>query len=270
MLGSDFSDFLKRNFSQTRVLDPSREELDITKEKAVDSFLKKQRPEWIINTAAYTEVDKAEIERDKAFQINVEGPKNLAKTASEIGAKLIHFSTDYVFDGSGERPWTEGDAPQPPKPNWYAETKLMGEAPVLASPVHLVFRVQWLYGKKKERFSSLKGKDLFTPFIDQFGAPTWTQDIVKTVLAVMSKNGSGLFHLAYDDYANWFEVYEFIKHEWNLPIRLVPKKASEVSLPAKRPLNGRLSNQKIKKFLGVSSLGTWREALGFFLKQVLP
>ncbi len=268
MLGTDFVEYLKKNVSEIKVLEPLSVDLDITQKNQVNSFLKKYRPEWIINTAAYTEVDRAESERDRAFQVNVEGPKYLAETATEIGAKLVHFSTDYVFDGTGDRPWTEKDKAHPVQPNWYAETKLMGEKFVLENSQHLVFRVQWLYGKKKERFSALKSREVFTPFVDQFGAPTWTQDVVQIVLAVMTKNGSGLFHLAYDDYASWFEVYEFIKHEWKLPVSLVPKKASEVSLPAKRPLNGRLLNQKLKTFLAVSSLGSWRESLGTFLKQV--
>lgn len=270
MLGFEFVQYYKKHFPETGVLETYSRTLDITDKLAVDSFLKKYQPEWIINAAAYTEVDKAEIERERAFQINVEGPRNLSKTASEIGAKLIHFSTDYVFNGEGEKPWTETDPPQPVKPNWYAETKLLGEESVLEGPKNLVFRVQWLYGQKKERFSALKQKEVFTPFIDQFGAPTWTLDIVKTVSAVMSKGGSGLFHLAYDDYGSWLEVYEFVKEYWKLPVRLLPKKSIEVSLPARRPLNGRLSNQKIKKLLGVSSLGTWRESLGTFLKQVSP
>ena len=145
----------------------------------------------------------------------------------------------------------------------------MGDQEVLSQPQNVVLRVQWLYGKKRERFSSLRLKESFTPFMDQFGAPTWTLDIAKVLISLMERDARGLFHFAYDDFASWYEVYELVKQELGLHTQLIPKRSSEVHLPAKRPLNGRLCNHKIKNFLGISSLGSWRDSLKMFLRTEL-
>lgn len=270
MLGTEFGLALTEILPANEIILADKGKCDLNNPSQVKAFLEETRPKWVINTAAYTQVDKAETERDLAEAINAKGPRLLATLCREISAKLVHFSTDYVFSGEGTTPWVETDVPNPLKPNWYGETKLQGEKSVLEFPEHLVFRVQWLYGKKRERFSVLRDKREFTPFCDQFGAPTWTQDIVETVLQVMAKNGAGLFHFSYDDFASWYEVYQLVKEEWGLKTELVPKKSEEVSLPAKRPLNGRLSNRKLKKFLGVETLGSWKSSLREFLKQVTP
>jgi len=268
ILGTEFCSYLKNHFPHISVYETCSSILDITDLKAAEAFIKKTNPAWILNTAAYTDVDRAEEERDRAQLVNGRGPGKLSDLAFQLGARLVHFSTDYVFNGEGTRPWSETDLPNPVKPNWYAETKLEGELAVLKNPANLLFRVQWLYGLKKNRFSQLKNKPAFTPFEDQFGAPTWSLDIVTYVLKVMSKGGSGLFHFSYDDYASWFEVYQFVKEEWGLPIQLIPQKADAVHLPAKRPKNGRLSNEKLKQFLGISKIGSWKTSLRAFLSQV--
>lgn len=265
MLGTEWTDFLAQHHPDVSVLGTDFRELDITNSFQVAQTVKEYRPHWIINSAAYTEVDKAETDRDVAYQLNVLGPQLLAEAASKVNARLIHFSTDYVFNGSGHHAWTEKDAPNPLPGNWYGQTKKLGEDFVLQESSNLIFRIQWLYGQKKERFSILKTRTEFTPFIDQFGAPTWTRDIVKTCFEVMKRGGNGLFHFAYDDFASWYDVYDFVKKEWNLAVQLKPKKSDEVQLPAKRPLNGRLCNEKLKNFLGVSELGSWRASLKTFL-----
>lgn len=270
MLGTEFGEALSGILSASELILTDKKNFDLTNPTQVGAFLKETRPHWVINTAAYTQVDKAETERDLAYSVNASGPRILAKACSENAIKLVHFSTDYVFSGEGNTPWVETDLPCPRIPNWYGETKLLGERAVLEFPQHLVFRVQWLYGKKRERFSLLKDRTEFTPFCDQYGAPTWTQDIVETTLQVMAKEGSGLFHLSYDDFGSWYEVYQLVKEEWGLSTELIPKKSEEVSLPAKRPLNGRLSNLKLKNFLKVESLGSWKTSLRKFLKQVAP
>jgi dTDP-4-dehydrorhamnose reductase len=252
------------------VIATSRSELDITEKNQVDSFLAKVKPKWVINTAAYTQVDLAEKEREKALAINFTGPKFLMEASKREGAKLVHFSTDYVFSGEGSRPWSENDIPAPLEPNWYAKTKLLGEEAVLSEKENLVCRVQWLYGSKRNRFSSLKDKNKFTPFSDQFGAPTWTKDIVGWVLALLQKDATGVFHLAYDDYASWFEVYEFVKKKWELSVELIPSLSQDVSLSAKRPLNGRLCNRKLADFLELKSVGSWKDSLTRFLEMAKP
>jgi len=265
MLGSDIALVLKKLIGPEEVYETDYLDLNILDPRALDHKVNEIKPHWIINTAAYTDVDKAETERDFAYQVNVVGPQNLTAAAKKVRAKLVHFSTDYVFSGEGDKPWVETDEPHPITPNWYAETKWRGDQAVLSEPRNLILRVQWLYGRKRERFSLLRSKDSFTPFVDQFGAPTWTADIAGILTKLLEKEASGLFHFAYDDFTNWFEVYDLVKKEWKLDTKLIPKKSAEVKLPAKRPLNGRLSNQKIKDFLGVRSLGSWKDSLIKFL-----
>ncbi|MFM8269711.1 MAG: dTDP-4-dehydrorhamnose reductase [Pseudomonadota bacterium] len=242
-------------------------DLDITHSSSVSDIIQRTKPQWIINAAAYTDVDKAETEREKAKLINAIGPAYLAQSAALVGARLIHFSTDYVFSGEGDKPWSENDPKNPVQPNWYGETKLMGESAVLNYPNHLVLRVQWLYGHQRNRFASLKHRDSFSPFVDQFGAPTWTRDVVRALLLLMTQKATGDFHFAYDDFASWMEVYQFVKNELKLPIKLKPTISSESTLPARRPQNGRLSNEKLKKQLGVQYLGSWKTSLREFLQQ---
>lgn len=264
MLGTELS----THFSAQDLVCTDSDRLDITNKREVAQLIQKIRPRWVINAAAYTNVDKAEIEREQAYAINTLGPKNLSEVCEDLGSSLIHFSTEYVFNGKSERPWTEEDLPEPLTPNFYAETKLLGDRAVLESKQNLVVRVQWLYGAKRERFGGLKKLKEFTPLSDQFGAPTWVRDVAQIVSQLMSKDAAGLFHFAYDDHASWLEVYEFVKKEWDLPVRLIPKRSEELNLPAKRPLYGVMSNKKLKAFLGVEKIGSWKDSLRQFLGLV--
>jgi dTDP-4-dehydrorhamnose reductase len=266
LLGSEIASALED--PKISLIKKTSSELDITDAKVIADAIKKIKPHWIINAAAYTDVDKAEAERESARLINATGPSHLANVAASVNARLIYFSTDYVFNGEGEKPWAETDPREPVTPNWYGETKLMGEKAVLNYPNHLVLRVQWLYGKKRNRFSTLKNRVTFSPFIDQFGAPTWTRDVVKALLVLMAQEATGLFHFAYDDFASWMDVYQVVKEEWKLPVKLIPAHTRDADLPAQRPLNGRLANEKLKKQLGVQSLGSWKTSLKEFLSQV--
>lgn len=265
LLGSEIASALKEH--QISFVEKNSSSLDITDPKAIVEGLKVVKPKWIINAAAYTDVDKAETDREEARLINAVGPKQLAELATGANARLIHFSTDYVFSGEGDKPWTEMDPTKPVPRNWYGETKLMGEKAVRNHPNHLVVRVQWLYGKKKNRFAGLKSREKFSPFVDQFGAPTWSRDVVKAVLALIVQEATGLFHFAYDDFASWMDVYQFVKDEWHLPVKLIPARTREVNLPAQRPLNGRLANDKLKRQLKLQSLGSWKTSLKEFLHQ---
>lgn len=268
LLGNEIAFEFKKTFPDVALIESTSQDLNITDENSVGTAIQKVRPQWIINAAAYTDVDKAEVERDTAKALNAIGPTNLARQANLFGARLIHFSTDYVFSGEGERPWKENDVTLPVQPNWYGETKLLGEKAVLNYPEHLVLRIQWLYGKKRNRFAILRERETFSPFVDQFGAPTWTKDVVRALFPLMAQSASGLFHFAYDDFASWMDVFQFVKEELKLPIHFIPKKSRDVNLPARRPLNGRLSNEKLKKQLGLESLGSWKSSLKEFLKQV--
>ncbi|MBI1861667.1 MAG: dTDP-4-dehydrorhamnose reductase [Deltaproteobacteria bacterium] len=264
MLGSDLLPECERVFGADNVIGFGRGELDITSFQSVSRMFADVKPTIVVNSAAYTNVDGAEVDRDAAHEINCVGPENLAKVAAALGARLIHFSTDQVFDGERKRPWLETDEPNPL--NQYATTKLAGERAVLAAGPHVILRVQWLYGEKKERFSQLRSKELFTPFADQVGAPTWTRDIARVVPKLIQSEG--LFHFAYDDAASWADVFAFVKEEWKLKVRLEPKQTKDVPLPARRPLYCVMSNQKLKRELNLDQLGSWKDSLREFLALI--
>lgn len=268
MLGTDLTEVFRQKGGQGNTVPLARSELDITSVSQIEAALLRYRPKVLINAAAYTNVDGAEKERELAFQINAVGPKNLASVCRARGITLVHFSSDYVFNGENNRPWTEQDLPHPVKPNYYAETKLAGERAVLEYPQSLVLRVQWLYGKKRDRFSPLRNQKTFTPLVDQVGAPTWTKEVAETVFALLERQACGLFQMAYDDSASWMEVFQFVKEQWNLPVHLIPKKSSELQLPAKRPLYCVLSNRKLCETLGKKGLGSWKQPLAAFLDSL--
>lgn len=261
MLGNDLLLELERT---SEVVGLGHRDLDIVDESSVSRVLDHYQPSVVVNCAAYTNVDGAEKERELARLVNASGPANLARACNRLGAKLIHFSTDQVFDGDNDRPWTELDVPNPL--NYYARTKLDGEGAVLNYPRNLVLRVQWLYGIKKERFTQLKRLASFSPFLDQRGAPTWTMDIARVVPSLLE--AEGLFHFAYDDSATWVEVFTFVKEILGLKTELCPRYTHEAGLPAKRPLYCVLSNQKLRRALNKSTLGSWKDALPLFLKII--
>lgn len=265
MLGTDLARHFRDLVGRDNVLTPSREELDITDWKAVGRWVTRESPKVFLNAAAYTNVDLAEKEREQAYQLNVMAVANLTEWCDEFDVKLVHFSTDQVFNGEGRKPWTESDEPSPL--NYYAETKLAGETEALRAPHSLVLRVQWLYGEKRDRFTPLKDKERFTPFSDQFGAPTWTKWVAELTAALLEKDASGVFHLTHDDFASWAEVFAFVKDQLRLNVKLEPQTTASVSLPAKRPLFSVLSNEKTRRILGREGLGSWRDSLQAFLKE---
>lgn len=263
MLAWDLIRVFEHAFPDARLHAMDREALDITSAASIRAAFEKTSPTWVVNAAAYTNVDGAESDREKAHAVNARGPELLAAECIARSARLIHFSTDQVFDGSVDRPRTEEEPTAPS--NYYAATKLEGEKHVLAAESSLVLRVQWLYGERKDRFSPLRQKTLFTPFADQYGCPTWTKKLAEITAILLQMDARGLFHIAYDDYASWAEVFEFVKQEWNLPLQLKPQLTADLRLPANRPLFSVLSNRKLKEFLGVAVLGSWKAPLREFL-----
>jgi len=267
MLGSDLVEILSKNLGTSNVIATDYDTLDITNDQKVNELLVAKQPKVVINAAAYTDVDKAETEREKALLLNTTGPKVLATACAKYDIKLVHFTTDYVFNGEGSTPWVETDKPNPPKPNYYGETKLWGEQEVLKFEKNLTLRVQWLYGKKRDRFTTLKDKKVFTPFMDQFGAPASTEHVCQILMEMLELDAKGLYHFAYDDYTTWAGVYQFVKEELNLSTELIPKKSCEVKLPATRPLFGAMSNKKLLNLLGRDKMGSWKDPLSAFLKR---
>ncbi len=265
MLGSDLLEILTDRWGSKGVIGTTSSDLDITNLEQIKNFLKNHSVSYIVNAAAYTDVDKAEQEREKAFLVNVMGPKYLCEAANELGIPVIHFSTDYVFNGAPKAPLSEEDTPSPLTPNYYAETKLQGEKAVLRNTINLVLRVQWLYGKKKERFTQLKNKSEYFAFEDQWGAPTWTRDVSQTVCELILQKAHGLFHFAYDDHASWAQVFSFVCEQKGYSTKIIPKRMSELNLPAKRPQYCVMLNKKLLHQLGRKQMGSWKNSLSEFL-----
>lgn len=265
MLGWELTRYFSEKVGADRVHALGRADLDIADPKSVAAAFDKYHPRLVLNAAAYTQVDKAETERDAARLGNAVGPKNLADACRTHGIAFVHYSTDQVFDGSLGRPQREDDAPNPL--NWYAATKYEGEKNALTCEKSLVFRVQWLYGERKDRFTPLRQKEVFSPFSDQLGAPTWTYEIARTTAEMIERGHVGLYHLSYDDYTSWADVFQFVKEKWDLSLQLKPQTTAALNLPAKRPLFSVLSNEKLARALG-RGLGSWKKPLGDFLDRV--
>ncbi len=259
------SDLVKHFAKKAEVIAPTRMQIDLLNLDSVAKGLREIRPDRVINATAYTQVDGAETENELATALNVTAVKQLTELSAERRIPFIHFSTDQVFDGTATEPYLEEAVANPL--NNYARTKWEGEKIALSYPNSLVLRVQWLYGDKKDRFSALRDKTHFSPFLDQLGAPTPTDWLAEIVDKLTQQSVSGLYHATLDNHASWADVFAFAKRQLNLSVRLEPKYTHEVKLPARRPLYSVLSNSKLKKSLGVSVVGQWEEKLAHFLAR---
>lgn len=240
-------------------------EVDISREDQVRSRMRGVT--HIINTAAFARVDPAEIEREKAFQANAIGPETLALAAKDAGSRLIHISTDYVFDGTLGRPYLEDDEPNPV--NWYGHTKLEGEIRTQrAYPEACIVRTSWVfggYGTQHYVYSvlkMLKEKKELSFVADQIGRPTYAHDLADALISLMDR--SGIYHYsnrgAISKYDLTCAIRDWAKRK-NLPIlceSIVPVSSTEFVLPAPRPLCTPLDTAKIELILPIR---TWEDTL---------
>jgi dTDP-4-dehydrorhamnose reductase len=247
-------------------------DIDFAVPDTVRRVIREHRPEWIVNAAAYTAVDKAEIEPDLCRKVNAEGPALLAAEAKRIGAALVHYSTDFVFDGNLRRPYTETDVPGPL--GVYGRTKLEGDQAILTSGVpHLIFRLAWVYGLRGRNFLltiqrlAREGKPLRIVG-DQVGCPTWCRIIAETTaaaLATTEKAGapfslrevSGLYHAVCSGETSWHGFARaFIPPE--TPIQAIT--TADFPTPARRPAYSALDCTKLHNVFGLS-LPPWDQSL---------
>jgi dTDP-4-dehydrorhamnose reductase len=236
-------------------------------------------PHIIVNPAAYTVVDKAEREPELARAVNAIAPGILAEEAERLGALLVHYSTDYVFDGSGDRAWREDDACGPL--NVYGASKREGERAVQATGCrHLIFRTSWVYGARGSNFlltmrRLMRERSELKVVADQVGAPTWCRDIAEATALVLGQVISpaggfdpgpwGLYHMTNAGETSWHGFADAIRTLDGADARLLSIPGSEYPTPARRPLNSRLDNDKLKQTFGLS-LQDWRAALALCLE----
>ena len=277
------------------VVAPTRAELDMSDAEAVRAYVRKLKPRWIVNPAAYTAVDKAESDVEASFAINRDAVKALAEEAAKLGTPVLHFSTDYVFAGGGTEPWREDDPTAPL--GVYGASKLAGEEALAASGApYLVFRTSWVFGARGKNFlltilRFARGKEEMKIVGDQHGAPTSARDLARLVahvitrfeteaaaagrpLAAVVMPSSGVYHACNAGFTTWFGfAEEFVRlarkaepqHRF---ARLLPITTAEYPTPAKRPSNSRMSCNKLSSDLGFP-MPAWQDATAEIMGEVL-
>jgi dTDP-4-dehydrorhamnose reductase len=260
---------------QVEVLDFNRVQLDLSKLDRVHSTLSEIEFDLLINCAALTNVDYCESHRDEAFLVNAQCPRLLAEICSEKSARLIHISTDYVFDGKQDAPYIEEDLPTPL--SVYAESKLAGEEEVLGvSPKNLVVRLSWVFGPDKPSFidqiiQRARENETVTAVADKFSSPTYTIDAANWLRLAWEHNAEGILHLANNGACSWQEWAQYaIEVCRNLGVPLKAERVGKVSLAemknfvAQRPVYTVLSTAKFTALTGVQPRH-WREAIAEYI-----
>jgi len=250
---------------------PDESRLDITDEGNVASAVEAYRPDIIINCAAYNLVDNAEEARDAAFAVNATGPKNLAQAAARRKTFLVHFGSDYVFDGLKENGlYTEDDMPNPL--NEYGKSKLAGEQHVLDGTDRcLVLRLSWVFGPGKQNFiCKLKQWSEHSEYLkiacDEFSVPTCTDTVVEVTLNALKQGLTGRYHLTNSGFCSRYEWAKTILAGLGINKFIRPVSMDAFNLPAKRPKFSAMSNGKIAGLLGLTIPG-WEDAVKTFLRE---
>ncbi|MBX9817417.1 MAG: dTDP-4-dehydrorhamnose reductase [Burkholderiaceae bacterium] len=256
---------------------------DLTDLAGLERGVLQVRPDVIVNAAAHTAVDKAETELELSRTINALAPAMLARAATKTGAWLVHYSTDYVFDGSGSTPWRETDATGPL--SVYGQTKLEGEQAVATTPKHLILRTSWVYATRGNNFAKTmlrlaSERESLTVINDQFGAPTSAEllaDVTAHALRQLQAHPelAGLYHCIASGETTWHGYAQFVLgHAQSLglplkagPDQVAPTTTSSYPTPAKRPLNSRLDTGKLQAAFGLT-LPHWQVGVARMLTEI--
>lgn len=256
--------------SNYRLIFTDVEELDITDPKALNAFFSAHPPVCTINCAAYTAVDKAESDADKAELINAKAVQNLVMESAKHWAPFIHVSTDYVFDGTAKKPYTEESSPNPQ--TVYGTTKLQGERHVLSYDRGIIIRTAWLYSEFGNNFVKTmlrlgNEKESINVVNDQIGSPTYAEDLALAIITITNKildepkrELYGLYQYTDDKICSWYDFAVEIMHYAGLNCKVNPIPSSQYPAPAKRPAYSVLSKRKIKSVFGVKT-PDWKESL---------
>jgi dTDP-4-dehydrorhamnose reductase len=268
MLGRDLAASAPRDVT---LIPRSREELDVTEPDAIEAALDAVRPDVVINSSGYTAVDRAEVERDDAFAVNATAVGGLARACAIRGTRLVHFSTDYVFDGTSSTPYLEEDAPSPL--NVYGASKLAGERAVLSSgAAALVVRTQWLFGSAGRSFARTMSeraqrRQSTRVVADQRGRPTLTIHLARATWELLDRQALGLLHVAAAGEATWYDLAARIFAHHGVPELVTPCTTAEYPRPAPRPAYSLLDTSRAARLLG-RTLPTWQQAVDEFLSSV--
>ncbi|MCQ2524906.1 MAG: dTDP-4-dehydrorhamnose reductase [Lachnospiraceae bacterium] len=240
------------------------DEMDITDAASVNKVIKDTNPDAVIHCAAYTAVDAAEDNVDICRKVNATGTENIAKVCKELDCKMVYISTDYVFDGEGERPWEPDDKQEPL--NVYGQTKYEGELAVKNTlDKFFIVRIAWVFGVNGKNFIKTmlnlgKTRDSLTVVNDQFGSPTYTYDLARLLVDMVLTEKYGFYHATNEGICTWYEFACEIFKVAGMDVKVAPVSASEYPAKAKRPSNSRMSKEKLTQN-GFEKLPTWQDAL---------
>ena len=268
-LGSDCTKVLSETHD---VMSVDLDELDITDIAQVEAAAGNFGADVIVNCAAFTRVDDCESERDLACEVNTEGPTNLAVAAKKEGSRLIHISTDYVFDGRKKAPeaYTEKDDPDPI--SYYGVTKLAAEEAIRKiTDNHIILRTAWLYGIHGQNFLktmlalALKDPQREIKIVnDQFGSPTWSYRLALQIARLIESEGNGTYHATSAGYCTWYELATYFLGRMGFPHSFVPCTTAEYPTPAVRPINSILENKRLRE-AGINLMQGWKTDLDEFV-----
>ncbi|HON10229.1 MAG TPA: dTDP-4-dehydrorhamnose reductase [Chitinispirillaceae bacterium] len=271
-LGSEMIKFLRKAAYSVAGVDYPQ--IDITNRKSVREFVNQIKPWCIINCAAFTAVDDCESHPDTAFAVNARGPENLAISAEENGALLVHISTDYVFDGKKSVPYIESDITNPM--TVYGKSKLEGERLVAENcSRHQIFRIAWLYGLNGNNFvkairnAAIKKKTSGEPLKvvnDQTGTPTSAIEVCRQVLNCLESGQYGIFHSTCEGSCTWYDFAREVLASSGIDVELLPCTTEEFPRPAPRPRFSVLENARLKS-LGLNTMPDWKKAFANFIED---
>jgi dTDP-4-dehydrorhamnose reductase len=250
------------------VISMTRNDLDISREPDVFRAMGQVRPDVIINCSAYNQVDRAEEQAVQAFEVNAFGVLALARAARDAGAVLVHYSTDFVFDGVSDRPYVESD-PAAPQSN-YARSKLLGEWFAADAPLHYVLRVESLFGGPLAKSSidrildAIQRGEPARVFVDRTVTPSYVTDVAEATAQLLAiRPPAGVYHCVNSGVTTWLEVALEAARLLGRDPNLIPTEVASVSLPAKRPKYCALSNEKLhREGIGMPN---WQDALGRYI-----
>lgn len=248
------------------------EEMDITDAKACERVIKESKVDAVIHCAAYTAVDAAEDNIELCRKINAQGTENIVKVCRELNIKMMYFSTDYVFNGKGDRPWKTDDERSPL--NVYGQTKYEGELAVENSlEKYFILRIAWVFGVNGKNFIKTmlrlgKEKGAVSVVNDQIGSPTYTADLAVLVVDMIQTDKYGTYHATNEGLCSWYEFACQIFNEAKMDVKVTPVSSDAFPAKAKRPSNSRMDKSKLTEN-GFSLLPGWQDALKRYLGEIL-